>query len=68
MSNDAERITILEEHVAEQGKQIDELNQVITDQWSTIEKLKRDIKRLTDEWIEFSEDPERGHVTKPPHY
>lgn len=62
------RLDKLEEHAADQARQIDDLNQVITDQWSLIEKMKRDIARLSDEWSDFSEGGEEGRVTKPPHY
>ncbi|MCB1518006.1 MAG: SlyX family protein [Hyphomicrobiaceae bacterium] len=63
------RLQRLEETVADQGRLIDDLNEVITDQWKQIEKLQRDLERFAEELAEIeSGDPERGRITKPPHY
>lgn len=68
-SNELEtRLDRLEEHAADQARQIDDLNQVITDQWTLMEKMKRDISRLTDELADMGDSDEHGRVTKPPHY
>lgn len=70
MTTDIEdRLQRLEETVADQGRLIDDLNEVITDQWKQIEKLQRDLKRIDEELAEIeSGDPEHGRITKPPHY
>lgn len=60
----------LEERAAFQEQTIEDLNTTITDQWKVIEKLKRDISRLTSQLEELDESlaPPGGREPPPPHY
>ena len=64
------RLTALEERLAHQDQAIDDLNETITTQWKLIEKLQRDLARLTDEMREMEEAARspQGKEPPPPHY
>ena len=61
-----ERIAALEEHVAHQARAIEQLDEVVGEQWRTIEALRREIARLEGrmESVEVGEPDNRP----PPHY
>ncbi|MBL4619421.1 MAG: SlyX family protein [Alphaproteobacteria bacterium] len=72
MSDDAllTRIEKLEERSAFQEHTIEELSDAITDQWKLIDKLKREVGRLTDELKEVGDNMAQGagREPPPPHY
>ena len=45
---DTSRIEALEIRIAHQDRAIEDLNQTITAQWKDIDRLKREIERLSD--------------------
>lgn len=66
-SND--RLTRLEILVTEQEHTIDELSGQLTEQWKTIETMRRKLDALTDRFLVLEEQAsEDTPVTKPPHY
>ena len=64
------RIDKLEERSAIQENVVEELSDAIADQWKLIDKLKRDIGRLTDELKEVEANVSQGERREPPppHY
>lgn len=69
MKADGERLVDLEVLAAEQEKTIAELSGQITEQWKTIEELRRKLDALTDRFLTLEEQtaPEIP-VTRPPHW
>jgi SlyX protein len=67
MSDLTERIDGLEIRIAHQDRTISELNDVITEQWSRIEVLERQILRLREEMQNMTPARE-GQEPPPPHY
>jgi SlyX protein len=63
----ARRLDALEERVAYQDETIEALNRTVTEQWATIDRLKREASNLAerlDEAVSGSEPVDRP----PPHY
>lgn len=72
-----DKLNTLEEMVAHQDRQIQDLNDVVTNQWAEIDALKRKLERLGAKMQEIevaAKDVEELSVTeqaalnKPPHY
>ncbi|SNY92098.1 SlyX protein [Cohaesibacter sp. ES.047] len=69
MSNDfEERIVDLEIQVTHQSKTIDELSEVMSQQWQHIDRLTRQLKGLSDMVVELEENTGPPANQKPPHY
>ncbi|WP_319530989.1 SlyX family protein [uncultured Cohaesibacter sp.] len=69
MSNDfEERIVDLEIQVTHQSKTIEELSDVISQQWQHIDRLTRQLKGLTDTVLELEDHFGPPANQKPPHY
>jgi len=67
MSDDLDqRITELEMTVTHQERTINELSDVLTEQWDVIERLRREISKL--EATKADIDPEEEANQRPPHY
>ena len=64
MSED--RIAALEEHVAHQALALEQLDEVVRGQWAEIERLRREIERLTERLESMGEDGVEDRP--PPHY
>ena len=64
-----DRITKLEMLAAEQERTIAELSAQITEQWATMEKMRKKLDALTERFLALEEQtlPDVP-VTKPPHY
>lgn len=64
------RISALEERLAHQDQAIEDLNETITEQWKSIDALKRDLSRLTDDMRELEQSgaSPAGKEPPPPHY
>ena len=62
----AERIAALEEHVAHQARAIEQLDEVVREQWRLIEALRREIARVEGR-IDRAESGEPNDGP-PPHY
>ena len=63
------RLTALEELTAHQAKTIDELSDQVTEQWKTIDQMRRTLERLGERLLGLEETTaEAAPVTKPPHY
>jgi SlyX protein len=45
---DTSRLDALETRIAHQDQAIEDLNQTITSQWKDIDRLKREVERLSD--------------------
>lgn len=68
MAHKEKNIT-LEIKVTEQEKLLDELSQVISDQWKTIDKMSKKLDALTKRFLELEEQATPDiPVTKPPHW
>ena len=69
-NKDDERITNLEIQLAHQTATIDELNDVVADQWREIDQLKKYLKNMNNriELIEESAPDSESDDQPPPHY
>lgn len=66
---DNDRLTALEELTAHQAKTIDELSDQITEQWKTIDQMRRALERLGERLIGLEDRTvEAAPVALPPHY
>ncbi len=67
---DTARLDALESRIAHQDRMIEELNETITAQWKDIDRLKREIERLSDRVssTEAAIGPEGGDEPPPPHW
>ncbi len=67
---DTSRLETLEVRVTHHERMIEELNQTITAQWKDIDRLKREIERLSDRVssAEAAIGPEGGEEPPPPHW
>ena len=61
-----QRITELEMTVTHQERTINELSDMVTEQWESIEKLRRQITKLDATKADI--DPEEEADRRPPHY
>ncbi len=69
MSDEAARITRLEEMLAHQAKTIDELSDQLAEQWKVMEQTRAKLDRLTERFLSLEEQSlEVPAITKPPHY
>jgi SlyX protein len=69
MSDQAARITRLEEMLAHQAKTIDELSDQLAEQWKVMEQTRAKLDRLTERFLSLEEQSlEAPAITKPPHY
>jgi SlyX protein len=71
MTNDLEaRIQVLEELLAHRDQELQDLSDMVSQQWNKIEELKRDLTRTKDRLItledEVGESPAADQ--KPPHW
>ena len=67
---DTSRLDALEIRIAHQDQAIEDLNGTITAQWTEIDRLKREVERLTDRVAsaEAAIGPEGGEEPPPPHW
>lgn len=67
---DTSRLDALEIRIAHQDRAIEDLNGTITAQWKEIDRLKREVERLTDRVAsaEAAIGPEGGEEPPPPHW
>ncbi len=70
MTPDSEsRLDALETRIAHQDATIEDLNRIVTEQWSAIDLLTRHLAALRERVREMAERPaERGDEPPPPHY
>ncbi|MBB3311391.1 SlyX protein [Rhizobium sp. BK196] len=69
MSDEATRITRLEEMLAYQAKTIDELSDQLAEQWKVMDQTRAKLDRLTERFLSLEEQSlEAPAITKPPHY
>lgn len=69
MTDEDDRMAMLEEHVAHQSKTIEELSDQIARQWKIIDALQLKLDRLTERFLALEESSLEAHpVTRPPHY
>ena len=61
-----ERIAVLEEQVAHQSRAVELLDEVVRAQWTEIERLAREVRRLEDRLEAAREDA--PNERPPPHY
>ena len=64
MSED--RLAALEEHVAHQANAIEQLDEVVREQWAEIERLRRELRKI-EERLDAAADPDPVD-RPPPHY
>jgi len=67
---DTSRLDTLEVRLAHQERMIEDLNQTITAQWKDIDRLKREIERLSDRLAsaENAIDSNPADEPPPPHW
>lgn len=65
---DENRIVKLEELVAHQTQQIEDLSDQLAKQWNTIDKLSRTLDDLSEHYADLEEQMGAPAATKPPHY
>ena len=66
----AARLTALESHIAHQDGTIDDLNEMVNQQWAEIETLRRDLAELRARLsrVEGDVTPAESDDKPPPHY
>ncbi len=63
------RLDALEARIAHQDATIEDLNRIVTEQWSAIDVLTRHLAALRERVREMAERPaEAGDEPPPPHY
>jgi uncharacterized coiled-coil protein SlyX len=63
------RVEVLEELCAHQTSEIENLSDVVKEQWTEIDGLKKAMLRFRDRLTEVEETGPGGHEnTRPPHY
>ena len=67
---DTSRIDALEARIAHQDQAIEDLNETITTQWKDIDRLKREVERLSDRVANAEQalGPDAGDEPPPPHW
>ena len=68
MTSTAERLDALEMRIAHQDQTIDELNAVVTQQWTTIEQLRRRIDAMEQQVRSGGYIADPSTEKPPPHY
>jgi SlyX protein len=68
MTSDAERLDALETRIAHQDQTIDELNAVVTQQWTTIEQLRRRLDAMEEQVRSGGYIADPSTEKPPPHY
>ena len=64
----AERLEKLESRIAFQDQTIEELNQVMTEQWSVIDQLRRELDAMAEQVRSGSYIADPATEKPPPHY
>ncbi|GJD95897.1 SlyX family protein [Methylobacterium iners] len=64
----APRIDTLEIRLTEQEATIEDLNRTITEQWRLIDRLRRQVAALQDQFEEAGTRSPTGTESPPPHY
>lgn len=62
------RIVDLEIQVTHQATTIDDLSQMVSKQWDSIDRLTRQIRNLQEAIVELEENAPAPANQKPPHY
>ncbi|NVP56704.1 SlyX family protein [Mycoplana rhizolycopersici] len=63
------RIAALEEHVAHQGRTIEELSDQLAEQWKLVEQMRAKLDQLAERFLVVEENSlEAPAITRPPHY
>lgn len=65
---DDNRLVTLEELVAHQSQQIEELSDQLAKQWKVIDKLTHKLHDLSDHYSELEDQGGAPASTRPPHY
>ena len=69
MSSELEdRIVTLEIQITHQVSMLEDLSQMVTRQWDSIDRLTRQVKGLQETVLELEETGGVPAQTKPPHY
>ena len=69
MSDDnTQRIEKLESHVAHLEHQVEQLNDVVVEQGKLLDKLRKEVQRLSGSLQTLELERVRSNVQKPPHY
>ena len=71
MANDLEaRIQVLEEQLAHRDQDLQDLSDMVAQQWDKIEELKRELTRTKDRLITLEDEVGEGPAAdqKPPHW
>ena len=66
--DDAERLERLESRIAFQDQTIEDLNAVITEQWTVIEQLRRRLEVMEEQVRSGSYIADPSTERQPPHY
>ncbi|MEW7007369.1 MULTISPECIES: SlyX family protein [unclassified Lentilitoribacter] len=65
---DENRVVTLEELVAHQSQQLEELSDQLAKQWKIIDKLTNKLADLSEHYSDLEDQISGPAVTKPPHY
>ena len=69
MSEAVDRLVALEMRTAEQDNTIEEMSAQIAEQWTVIERLRKQVDALTERFLEFEhQNASEVPVAKPPHW
>jgi SlyX protein len=62
------RLDSLETRIAHQDRTIEDLNASVTEQWKTIEALRKEVERMAARLAEVERDAPGAADPPPPHY
>lgn len=65
---DTDRIDALEMRIAHQDQTISDLNRVVTEQWSHIDRLKRELNAMRESVRNLAQSGSPEDEPPPPHY
>lgn len=71
MANDLEaRIQVLEEQLAHRDQEFQDLSDMVSEQWTKIEELKRELNRTQDRLVTLEDEVGEAPAAdqKPPHW
>jgi len=69
MTNLENRLNELEMQIAEQDRTLQDMSEMVSQQWDEIDRLKRKLTTASERIVSLEENlPQNDSIEKPPHY